>query len=168
MMDDVSMDSASAAPTSSRPDAAFITMGRLRCLQYKTERGFTLIELMVVVAIVAILAAIALPSYTQYIVRGSRQAAQTELLELGTIQEKIFLNSNNYSSSVTGAYTGLATGGLGKTSGVTRDNRYTISVAVDGPTYTLTALPVASSGQAGDGALTLTSQGQRTWGSASW
>ena len=134
----------------------------------RSVSGFTLIELMIVVAIIAILAAIALPSYTQYIIRGSRQAAQNELLELGTVQEKIFLNSNAYTTNVTGAYTGLATGGLGKTGGQTRDNRYTLSSAVSDVTFTLTATPVASSGQAGDGNLVLTSAGSRTWGSASW
>lgn len=130
--------------------------------------GFTLIELMIVVAIVAILAAIALPSYSQYIVRGSRQAAQTDLLELSTIQEKIFLNSNAYTANVTGGYTGLSTGGLGKTTGRTRDSRYTLSAAVTGVTFTLTAAPVVGSGQAGDGDLVLTSAGERTWGSATW
>lgn len=147
--------------------AAQVRVARRRCAD-RLASGFTLIELIIVVAIIAILAAIALPSYTRYIVRGSRQAAQTELLELATIQEKIFLNSNAYTSNVTSGYTGLVTGGLGKTGGQTRDNRYTLSAAVSGVTFTLTATPIASTGQAGDGNLVLTSAGARSWGSATW
>ena len=85
------------------------------------QKAFTLIEVMVVVAVVAILAAVALPSYRSYIVRAARVEAQTELLELASLQEKIFLNSNSYAISVTAAYNGSAAGGLGRTSGATKD-----------------------------------------------
>lgn len=132
------------------------------------QRGLTLIELVIVVAIVAVLAAIALPSYQQYIKRSSREAAQAELVELAGVQDKIFLNSNAYASSVTGAYNGGSAGGLGLTSGKSRDTRYTIAATVAGASFTLTATPVAGSSQAADGNLTINSQGQRTWGSKSW
>src|SRR5665647_2167849 len=89
-------------------------------------KGFTLIEMMIVVAIVGILAAVALPSYRNHIIRATRVQAQTELLELAGLQEKIFLNSNNYAFSVTAAYNGTSAGGLGLTSGQTKDGRYTI------------------------------------------
>ena len=77
------------------------------------RRGFTLIELMIAVALVATLAAVALPSYTEYIKRSSRGAAQSELVELAAVQEKIFLNSNAYASSVTTAYSGSSPVGSG-------------------------------------------------------
>lgn len=132
------------------------------------QRGFTLIELVITVAIVALLASIALPSYRQYVTRSSREAVQSELIELAGIQDKIFLNSNAYAASVTAAYTGASTGGLGVTSGRSRDGRYTIGARVAGASFTLTATPVAGTSQAGDGNLTVDSQGQRTWGSKSW
>ena len=132
------------------------------------QRGFTLIELMIVIALVAVLAGIAMPSYTQYVTRSSRESAQAELVELAGVQDKIFLNSNAYTASVTGAYTGLSTGGLGWTSGKSRDTRYTISATVAGASFTLTAAPVAGSSQAGDGDISIDSQGGRTWGSKSW
>ena len=129
------------------------------------SRGFTLIELLIAMAIVAILVRIAFPSYQAYIVRSSRQAAQSELVGLANAQEKIFLNSSAYTTSVTGAYTGQSTGGLGVTTGKSRDNRYTYTVAATATTFTLTATPASGTPQAGDGTLTITETGQRTWGS---
>lgn len=131
-------------------------------------RGVTLIELVIAVAIVAILIRIALPSYQQYTIRASRSAAQSELVELAGLQDRIYLTSGAYSSNVSTAYTGLSTGGLGVTSGRSRDGRYAYSVTVSGASYTLTATPVTGSTQAGDGNLTINSQGQRTWGTSSW
>jgi type IV pilus assembly protein PilE len=129
------------------------------------SRGFTLIELMIALAVVAILVRIAFPSYQAYIVRSSRQAAQSELVALANAQEKIFLNSSAYTSSVTAAYTGQSTGGLGVTSGKSRDSRYTYTVAATATTFTLTATPASGTPQAGDGNLTINETGQRTWGS---
>ena len=133
-----------------------------------TSRGFTLIELMIVVAIVAILTMLAYPSYLKYIVRTSREAAQSQLLELSTTEEKIFLNSNAYTSSVTGAYTGNAAGGLGVTSGNSSDGKYAISAAAATNTFTLTATPVAGTTQVGDGNITINQSGARVWGSTTW
>lgn len=134
-------------------------------MQPKRIGGFSLIELMVAVVIVAILAAIAVPSYSNYVVRGSRAAAQTELLELASLQEKIFLNSNAYTPSVAAAYNGNSAGGLGRTGGQTPDGKYALSldIAVPSQTFTLTAAPVAGKSQAGDGALTISENGQRCW-----
>ncbi|MDP3616779.1 MAG: type IV pilin protein [Rhodoferax sp.] len=133
-------------------------------------RGFTLVEVMIVVAIVAILAAVALPTYRSYIVRGARVQAQTELLELASLQEKIFLNSNNYAASVTMAYNGTAAGGLGRTSGQTNDGRYDLSLDITVPsqTFVLTATPITGGTQADDGNISISESGQRLWGSASW
>ena len=132
------------------------------------NRGFTLIDLVIAIAIVAILLTVAFPSYQAYIVRSSRQTAQSELVGLANAQEKIFLNSNAYTSSVASAYTGQSSGGLGVTSGKSKDNRYTYSVASTTTTFTLTATPVAGTPQAGDGNLTITENGARTWGTKTW
>ncbi len=147
--------------------------------------GFTLIELMIVVAIVGVLAAIALPSYRNYIIRAARVEAQSELLELAGLQEKIFLNSNGYANSVTLAYSGTSAGGLGRTSGRTKDNRYALALVADAdtavancttvgvmaanaPAFLLVATPVAGGTQANDGPLCVSESGQRLWGTASW
>jgi type IV pilus assembly protein PilE len=133
--------------------------------------------MMIVVAIVGILAAVALPSYRNYIVRAARVQAQAELLELAGLQEKIFLNSNNYAFSVTAAYNGTAAGGLGRTSGQTNDGRYNLSLDITVPsqTFVLTATPAAGGTQVGDGNISVSESGKRTCnptcgpqGNASW
>lgn len=134
------------------------------------QTGFTLIELMITVTIISVLVLIAYPSYKSQLVKTSRSAAQRELLELASTQEKIFLNSNAYTANITGAYTGTSAGGLGRASGMTTDAKYTLSldITVAGPTYVLTASPVSGSTQVGDGAISISESGQRLWNGKSW
>jgi len=125
--------------------------------------GFSLLELMIALAIVALLTAIAYPSYLRHITSSSRAAAQTEVGELSGMQERIYLNANAYTTSLTADYDGTATGGLGKTSGTTDDGKYTLAFTVStAQSYTITATPVAGTTQAGDGAFSITSGGART------
>lgn len=63
------------------------------------KRGFTLIELMIVVAIIAILAMIALPSYQNYIKRSNIKAAQTDLISLGLVYENYYQRNLSYPNS---------------------------------------------------------------------
>ena len=134
-------------------------------------RGFSLIEVMIVLVVLAVIAAIGFPSYTRYVTRASREAAKSELLQLGNLQEKIYLNSSSYAISVTDPYNGRADGGLGVASGRTGDNKYLLSITpTAGPTqvYTITATPVSGTSQADDGNLALSSDGSRAWGSKTW
>jgi type IV pilus assembly protein PilE len=62
----------------------------------KTAKGFTLIELMIVVAIVAILAAVALPAYGQYVLRGKLAEAHGELAAMRSKLETYFLDNRTY------------------------------------------------------------------------
>jgi type IV pilus assembly protein PilE len=152
------------------------------------QLGFTLIELMVAVVIVGLLTTIALPSYRQYAIRASRMEAQAELLQLASLQEKIFLNSNSYAfgaNGVTAAYTGTQAGGLGRTSGRTNDGRYELtlvtlasSMACTGAGATATAsgaqafvvmaTPVSGGSQVGDGNICVSESGKRLWGLTAW
>ena len=60
------------------------------------QQGMTLIELVVVMVIVGILAAVAIPSYRSYVIRSQRSDAKDALLALATQQEKHYLQCNNY------------------------------------------------------------------------
>lgn len=134
----------------------------------KIERGFSLIEVMIAVVIVAILAGIAVPSYQTYLVKSSREAAKTELLNLASVQEKIYLNSNAYTANLTTGYDGNSTGGLGLDHAQTSDDKYTIQLVSDGQSFTLTATPVAGGAQEGDGDISISSNGERLWNGAAW
>jgi len=66
----------------------------------KAAAGFTLMELMIVVAIMGILAAVAYPSYTQYVLRGKRAEAKTRLLQVAQLQERFFSENNGYTVNI--------------------------------------------------------------------
>jgi type IV pilus assembly protein PilE len=139
-----------------------------RAMTVRKARGFTLIELVIAIAVIALLTVVAYPSYRQHLIRASREAAKSELVDFAALQEKIYLNSDAYASSVTGAYTGNAAGGLGRTSGKTNDGKYSMSLVTAAQSFTMTATPVTGSLQVGDGNLAISSDGTRTWGSKIW
>jgi len=63
-------------------------------------QGFTLIELMVTVAIVAILAAIAVPNYQQYVIRAKRAAAQSEMMVIANFEQQYLLANRTYADKM--------------------------------------------------------------------
>jgi type IV pilus assembly protein PilE len=109
-------------------------------------RGFTLIELMVAVAIIGILASIALPAYQQYVLRASRADAQAILMETAQYMERYFTTNNSYADAP------LLSGQSPKTGTA----KYNISYSVD-PTATAYEVQAAPTGsQTADDCGTLT------------
>lgn len=117
-------------------------------------KGFTLIELMVAVAIIAILAAVAIPNYQNYIIKSNRAAAQAFMLDLDNREKQYFLDARAYTQTVTDLTTVPAN--VGKFYAIT------IAVFTAPPTFTITATPIAGARQASDGNLTLDSAGVKT------
>ncbi|WP_367186578.1 type IV pilin protein [Rhodoferax sp.] len=98
-------------------------------MQAKTTKphGFTLIELMIVVAIIGILAAIAVPSYQNYVKQARRTDAQAYMLDLALKEEKHRVNNTSYADHTNTAL------------GVANTSYYTFTIVAADNTYTITA-----------------------------
>ena len=66
-----------------------------------TQRGLSLIELMIVVTIVAILSAFAYPSYERYVIKAKRSIAQNALLQLADRQQQFFMDNKRFAADIT-------------------------------------------------------------------
>ncbi|WP_180160777.1 type IV pilin protein [Acinetobacter sp. YH01004] len=120
------------------------------------NKGFTLIELMIVVAIIAVLAAIAYPSYTQYKIRTNRADVQSEMMNIAQRLQSYYVINHNYTSAT------LDNGTISKDYPISNPV-YSITLVSNDQTYTLTAEPKSGTVQAGNGNVILDSQGRKCW-----
>jgi type IV pilus assembly protein PilE len=124
---------------------------------FRRDNGFTLIEMMIVVAIISILAAVAYPSYQQYVEGTRRALAQADLLELVQVMERRYSATFDYSDSTVLPFDTSPRN-------TNEPTAYNISFdgAVESSKFTFRAVPTAL--QSGDdcGDMTINHQGVRT------
>jgi type IV pilus assembly protein PilE len=126
-------------------------------------RGYTLMEIATVLAILSILVSIALPSYSGSVMRVNRSAAERFMLDIANRQEQFLMDTRSYTTTI-------GSGGLGLTPEVELAVKYTFAVALTGtdcagaalagPAYVITGTAIG--GQSADGNLCLDSRNNRT------
>lgn len=128
---------------------------RIDAFASSCQKGFTLVELMVAVAIVGILGAIAYPSYIDHVVKSNRSAAESFMVTLANKQEQYLLDNRQYTATSTD---------LSPTpDDVSKHYDITITTVAAPPSYTITATPKGSQSSRDTkcGTLTLTQTGTK-------
>jgi len=123
----------------------------------KKNRGFTLLELLITIAVIGIISSIAYPSYIDNISRANRSEAQRELLRMASLQEQYFIDHREYTADMTKL-------GAGADPYITDSGLYSIDTTVVGITYTLVATAKGRQITADSSCLTLsvTDTGKKT------
>lgn len=126
------------------------------------SRGFTLIEMMITVAIVGILASMAYSSYDKAVIKGNRASAKSFLMDIAQKEQQYLLDARSYTAT-------QGTGGLGLPTPAEVSRFYTITLATTAtpPGFTATATPKTGTKQANDGTLIINQAGAKT-GTAPW
>jgi len=135
----------------------------------RSASGFTMVELMIVVAIIGILAAVAIPSYKSSVKKSNRSAAKTALLDLAAREEKIYSLTNAYSTTPSDLFGTGTTLTFPLNAPLTGPAQYTIATptiaaatTTASATFSITATPTGT--QTGDqcGNFTINSAGQQS------
>ena len=131
-----------------------------------TNKGFTLVELMIVIVVISLLAMVAVPSYNKSVAKARRADAQASLANLAGAMERFFTDKGTYVGAAGSSGTPATTGApwiyhtQSPVDGNVKFYNLTIEVATAG-SYTLRATPIG--GHVGDGYLELLSTGVERW-----
>jgi type IV pilus assembly protein PilE len=137
---------------------------RCQCLGGKTMRrkaGFSLIELMVTVVVVAILAAIAYPSYQRHVLRGIRSQGQQFLMDVAQRQEQYMLDQRSYATQLAAGAGGL---GMAVPDDVARRYQapaFAVNNAGTPPSFQISLAPITGGAADGDGTLVIDNLSRR-------
>ena len=128
-------------------------------VMYMKQKGFTLVELLIVVVIIGILAGIAYPSYQEYLVRTNRADVQGEMLKIGQDLANYKMTKGTYKNAQ------LENGANEENYPDTGNANYKVKLEIspDNLTWSLTATPVSGSKQDGNGSVALTNRDQKCW-----
>jgi type IV pilus assembly protein PilE len=126
--------------------------------RHVTERGFTLTELLITVAVLSILVGIAVPNYRQYVIRGKRSAAQAVMMDIANREQQFLLANRRYADKAT-----LESNGFALPAEVRENYTWDISLGAGSrPSFVITFTGVGT--QAADNSpqpLTLNSSGEK-------
>jgi type IV pilus assembly protein PilE len=123
----------------------------------RSQRGFTLIELMVTVAIVAILAAVAYPAYTKYVLRGYRSEGIAMLSDAAARMERFYAQNNRYTP------TDLMALGFTSTAPLTQSGKYLLKMpTATNTTYTFQVVPQGTQAKDSCGTMSIAQDGTKT------
>jgi type IV pilus assembly protein PilE len=126
-------------------------------LARRSAAGFTLIELMIAVVVIAILTSIAYPSYRQHVVRSKRSAAQATMMDIANRQQQFLIANRRYADKAE-----LEANGYVLPPEVSENYDWDVLLGAGGgpPTFGITLTPTG--GQASDVVLTLNQAGLKT------
>jgi len=129
----------------------------------RRARGFTLIEVLIVVAVITILTTVAWPSYSRYVKRGYRAAAQQFMMDISSREEQYLLDARTYTAALDGTGLNLVRQGWTCSATTCSNPNYAITVtATAGPPPGYTINATATGSQVTDGNLSLNNLGAKT------
>lgn len=121
-----------------------------------SNHGFTLIELVIAIAVIAILVTIALPNYSRYVTRGKRSAAEAAMMQIADREQQFFIANRSYMDTAA-----LTAAGYSLPNEVSPNYTWAVTLGTGSvPSFLITFTAIGS--QASDGNLTLSSEGVKS------